>query len=198
MDLRLYSNKDTWVTINPQQLTPTARALAECVSASSLHFRTVIWLQSRRTLRELTSPETATIWYTNAELDRPHRIPWSGWAEYRSDSTVDPHEYLEREARKLPIGYYPVGVDPNQPVPSADVARTEPDLLTRSQVLERLATRGINMHPNTWFAYVKRGHAPRPVRHVGRTPQWDAADIDAYAANRPGRGTRTDLNEKAR
>lgn len=47
--------------------------------------------------------------------------------------------------------------------------------------------------PRTWHSYVAREQAPRPVRHVGRTPLWDAAVVQSYP--RPGRGTRIDLKE---
>lgn len=43
----------------------------------------------------------------------------------------------------------------------------------------------------TWHGYVARGAAPKPARHVGRTPLWDADTVRGYP--RPGRGARTDL-----
>ncbi|WP_037162414.1 hypothetical protein [Rhodococcoides fascians] len=40
----------------------------------------------------------------------------------------------------------------------------------------------------TWHAYVKRpgktNPAPQPLRHIGRTPIWDAQAVHEYAANR--------------
>lgn len=44
----------------------------------------------------------------------------------------------------------------------------------------------------TWHGYVARDNAPKPVRHVGRTPVWDAEQVRTY--RRAGRGARTDLN----
>jgi len=48
---------------------------------------------------------------------------------------------------------------------------------------------------DTWSAYVSRGQAPGPVERVGRTPLWDAEQIEAWVASRPGRGARTDLRD---
>jgi hypothetical protein len=45
--------------------------------------------------------------------------------------------------------------------------------------------------PRTWHSYVARGQAPKPARHVGRTPLWDADAVRDWP--RPGRGARTDL-----
>jgi hypothetical protein len=45
--------------------------------------------------------------------------------------------------------------------------------------------------PRTWHGYVGRDQAPKPARHVGRTPLWDADTVRAYS--RPGQGARTDL-----
>lgn len=47
--------------------------------------------------------------------------------------------------------------------------------------------------PRTWHGYVAREQAPKPVRHVGRTPVWDAEAVRNYP--RPGRGARTDLRD---
>lgn len=44
--------------------------------------------------------------------------------------------------------------------------------------------------PDTFSGYVARGQAPGPVRHVGRTPLWDEAKVQAWADARPGRGAR--------
>ena len=43
----------------------------------------------------------------------------------------------------------------------------------------------------TWHSYVARNQAPGRLRHVGRTPVWDAAAVRAWP--RPGQGARTDI-----
>jgi predicted DNA-binding transcriptional regulator AlpA len=42
----------------------------------------------------------------------------------------------------------------------------------------------------TFSGYVARGQAPKPVRHIGRTPVWDEDDMRAWMNNRPGHGAR--------
>lgn len=51
-----------------------------------------------------------------------------------------------------------------------------------------------DIKPRTWHGYVARDQAPKPARHIGRTPVWDAEIVRAYP--RPGRGARTDLSTK--
>lgn len=40
----------------------------------------------------------------------------------------------------------------------------------------------------TFSGYVARGQAPKPIRHVGRTPLWDEDEIKAWKEGRPGSG----------
>lgn len=44
----------------------------------------------------------------------------------------------------------------------------------------------------TFRSYVARGDcdAPKPVRHVGSTPLWDAAEVRRWNRQRPGKGGR--------
>ena len=48
----------------------------------------------------------------------------------------------------------------------------------------------VRVAARTWHSYVSRGQAPAAVRHVGRTPLWDAADVMAWQASRRGQGWR--------
>jgi hypothetical protein len=64
------------------------------------------------------------------------------------------------------------------------------DMLTRDQVAERLG-----IQPNTLSSLVTRGRAPKPDGHVGRTPWWSPATIDAHLAARAERHRQ--LAEKA-
>lgn len=43
----------------------------------------------------------------------------------------------------------------------------------------------------TWHSYVARDQAPKPVRHIGRTPLWKASDVRDWP--RHGQGARTDI-----
>jgi hypothetical protein len=58
------------------------------------------------------------------------------------------------------------------------------------------AARYVGVKPSTWRAYVKRGQAPPPDGRdegFGRD-YWLPATLDAWMANRPGAGARTDLS----
>lgn len=59
------------------------------------------------------------------------------------------------------------------------------------QVTRDEAAEIAGVKPNTFSGYVARGQAPGPVRHIGRTPLWDAAKVEKWAADRPGRGARS-------
>ena len=49
----------------------------------------------------------------------------------------------------------------------------------------------VGIKASTWRSYVARDQAPQPIRRIGATPVWDAAQIRAW--RRPGQGSRTDL-----
>jgi hypothetical protein len=56
---------------------------------------------------------------------------------------------------------------------------------TTDDVLRWLAEQGRPISASTWYAYVSRGQAPAPKRHVGRTPVWDPRAVKRFheAAN---------------
>lgn len=60
-------------------------------------------------------------------------------------------------------------------------------------VAEAAAIGGIK--PSTFRSYVRRGQAPAPHRHYGRTPVWTRAVIIDWMNNRPGIGARSDLHK---
>lgn len=55
------------------------------------------------------------------------------------------------------------------------------DGMTRNQVLAYLASKGRDIQPGTWSAYVARNQAPQPARKVGRTPLWDPKVVASFA-----------------
>lgn len=182
------------VEINLDRLTPMARALAESVLARPLHARSTVWLESVKTLRELFAENQrrglpahmsdGSFWHTEEELDQPHRIPWCSWSRYPITSATDPHDYLEREAQKLPMGYYPTGADFRDRVPSADTARDDTDLIPKARVLEVLRDLGRPISAATMDNYRSKppNGWPQPARYVGRTPLWSEAQVRSYAA----------------
>lgn len=114
------------------------------------------------------------------ELAYPVRISWSGWSAYPEDSEMDPHDYLEQQARRINPEYTIVGADFRTPVPSYAEGAAD-DGWTRPQVLDYLREQGRPIRPGTWSSYVARGQAPAPSGHVNRTPLWDPREIKAWA-----------------
>lgn len=158
-------------------LSPRARTLAEAVAAAPLQTAADIWMEHELPLRE-TMPDWA-FWHTEEEASRPERRPWRGWARYPLDSKVDPVAYLEREARKIPPNWHVLGHMPDTPAPSLTAGAADQGM-TRDMVLRYLREHGRPIAVSTWSAYVARGQAPRPARHVQRTPLWDRTDIDNF------------------
>lgn len=168
-------------TIDLARLTPRARALAEVLAAAPSRGRTAVLLESARTVREM-DPEADPWWWSTEKLDAPHRVVWEHWSRYPARSTLDPHDYLEQQARKLPIGYYPVGPDFRERPPSADAARAEAHLIGRERVLEVLRECGRPISAATLDNYRSRPPQdwPQPCQYVGRTPLWSEPDVRAY------------------
>lgn len=158
-------------------LSPRARTLAEAVAAAPLQTAADIWMEHEKPLRE-TDPNWQ-LWFTEEQANLPERRPWRGWALYPWDSTVDPVAYLEREARKIPPDWHVLGYVPGNPVPSLEAGAADQGM-TRDMVLRYLREHGRPIAVSTWSAYVARGQAPRPARHVQRTPLWDRVDIDEF------------------
>lgn len=123
-------------------------------------------MHSRKTRREMG--HTAGTWISDEDLDRPVFVSWRGWAYYPADSTMDIHEYLNREAMKIDPGYAPAEADPY------------PARMTADQVLAYLKSNGREITAATWRSYVARGQAPKPVEYVSRTPLWDAAAVEQW------------------
>lgn len=162
--------------INPDQLSPTARTLAEAIANTDSRQPVDIWMEADQPIRD-TTPDWQN-WYTPEEAARPERRPWRGWSKTPLGPAGDPHARLEYEARKIPPGWHVYGAAPGRPNTDRGPVR-EGD--TRF-VLEYLQLRGRTITAATWRSYVGRDQAPKPVRHVGRTPLWDLADIDTWLA----------------
>jgi len=160
-------------------LTPRARALVEAVAATPLRTAVDIWVQRDRPIRD-TAPDWA-LWYTDAQAAQPERRAWRGWSDYPATSTMSPAEYLEQQARRIPPDWHPLGAHPAAPVPSLEAGAADTGM-TRDTVLTWLREHDRPIAPGTWTGYVARGQAPKPRRHIGRTPLWDLADIEQWAA----------------
>lgn len=169
----------TLVDVDLDRLTPRARALAEILARNPLKTRSPILVESTRTMREMGATDADAIWY--GDLDQPHRTTWDHWAKI--PGPIDPHDYLENEARKLPLGYFPVGRSRAGRVPAADAARDDTDLITRSQIAEVMRELGRPIGLATLANYKSNPPKgwPQPVKYVGRTPLWSRAAIEEYA-----------------
>lgn len=178
------------VRIRPQydevdldRLSPRARRLAEAVAASPDAVAGNVWLESDRPAKELR-PDWR-LWYSEERANRPERDLWDAWDKYPAGSSMDPHDYLERQAAKIPAGWHVLGGYRDLATPPILITRSEGDtLMTVRQVLATLERAGRVIKPRTWSAYVARGQAPQPVKRVGREPLWDPADIRAYVEGR--------------
>lgn len=162
--------------VDLDKLSPRARALAEAVAASPLSTASEVWVESDAAIRDRL-PDWET-WYSAERAAQGERRPWSAWDKYRATDGIDPHDWLERQAAKIPDGWHVLGADPHHPVPTQERGEE----WTSAQVLDYLATQGKHINATTWRSYVAREQAPQPVRKVGRTPLWDAAEIRARYA----------------
>lgn len=175
------------VTIDLDDLTPRARALAEAVAQlpGARKGAGEILCEHRTKTRLDMNPDAEAFWPPE-RLAEPARLGWARWDIYRADSEVSPVEYLETQARKIPPEWRIVSgkaiAQPEQPpVPSSQAAGDD-DRLTPRAVVEYLATHHKrHIGPGTWRAYASRGQAPAPVGHVGRESLWSPADVDAWA-----------------
>ncbi|MBE1608994.1 hypothetical protein [Actinopolymorpha pittospori] len=182
VSVELRFDSDHRDTIELDELTPLARALAECLEQRPLRNLATIWLQTIHPTGDLIPADEIHFW-PGENLDEPHRIPWSDWTEYPTDSTQTAVAYLEELARRLPIGYHPVGADFLDSMPKTQAA-SEEKLLTRDQTVELLAHHGRQITTATWSGYVARNEAPQPVEYVGRTPMWSRDEITLWQTDR--------------
>lgn len=166
--------------VDLDQLTPRARALAECIAACPGGRPLDIWMEHDRPIREVR-PDWQ-LWYSDDEASRPERRPWRGWSRYPATSHVPAIQWLEEQARKIPPDWHPLGADPHHPVPSRDAGAAD-RYLTRDQVMTYMRARGRDISVSTWDSYRARKPvplAPPPDRYVSRTPQWLEATIDRW------------------
>jgi hypothetical protein len=159
------------VKIDPDRLTPTARALAEAIAAHRARAAVDIWMEADSPISE-TTPHWE-VWFTPAEAAEPERRPWRGWSTVPLGPAEDPHARLEYEATKIPVGWHVYGPHPDRPLPD----RGPMHLVTTAQIIAWLGRQGRHIGPATWRSYVGKGQAPAPAEKVGRTPLWRMDDV---------------------
>jgi predicted DNA-binding transcriptional regulator AlpA len=74
-------------------------------------------------------------------------------------------------------------------------ARAVPMVIDGEEYVDRaeLATY-LDVEPDTISSWTSRGTMPQPARYVGRSPLWLLSEIDAWNAERPGKGWRSNPN----
>lgn len=186
-------------TVDLEQLSPRARALAEAVDASLSATASTIWIESDQPRGEQWRSEEQRAAYGDPDRDtEPRRQQWSAWDRFYADAPESGEWYLERQAAKIPAGWHIVGaVDPGRPPEQVPTTDRE---LTAEQVVATIALHrpGTRMTARTFRSYASRGQAPQPVRHAGRAPLWDSDVILEWLRARPGPGARTDLRKQQR
>lgn len=69
--------------------------------------------------------------------------------------------------------------------------------MERGEMTDRLTTKEAaalaGVAVSTWDSYLTRGYAPDPDGWFGNQRYWLRSTVEAWKANRPGRGKRTDL-----
>ncbi|WP_181785124.1 hypothetical protein [Streptomyces phytophilus] len=180
--------------IDLDSLSPRARALAEAVAQMRVtptrdgdkRNGLVLCQHTTRTVGDVTPG--AEGWMSPERAAQPDTMTWKDWDRFPADREMPGEEYLERQARKIPHDYAIVGGVRSSldwarqrpdPVPSS-AASGEDRHLTRDQVLNYMRERGRAISASTWSSYTARGQAPRPDRHISRTPLWAVETIDAY------------------
>ncbi|MGP4027294.1 hypothetical protein [Actinomadura sp. 3N407] len=182
-------------TVDLDRLSPRARALAQAVVASLGGKVGPIWIECDRPYGESWAqrPEAERAAYADPDRDARHvRQEWSAWDRFYADAPEDAYWYLERQASKIPEGWHVIGPDPHTPVAGAQQPAED---WFAEDVAEHLgiAVSGVR-------TTLKR-LGVRPYRHEsapggGVRAVYAAAAVRAAHAARPGRGARTDLQQR--
>jgi hypothetical protein len=172
-------------------LTPKARALAEAVHASTGHQPLGVLVDTGQTKGD--NPNHAYLHGTGEQADQIGSQPdlrfMRNLEPLPRDAETTPEEWLEYNARQMPVDAWPVAgarsrMEPlDERVPSAEAARQD-RCLTRDQALLYLSDRGVTVGKDAWIMLQKAGNAPAPRHYAldGRMPLWHVDDLDAYAA----------------
>lgn len=167
------------------QLTPRARALAEALHLSmqpnsNMTFPCDVLCECDATNAELAGrpparpAEYGPVTDPDTKAQRVVHYQFPKATDRRSTS-----EWLEEQARDMPLDWYPIGVRHQPRVPSWEAGRDD-RYLTRGQVLDYLRVHGAEMSVQGWDTLIGTGHLPAPDRYACGKPQWLPATIDAY------------------
>ena len=178
------------VEIDLDTLTPKARALAEAIHASTGHQPLGVLCDTGRTKGD--SPNHAYLYGSGPRADEIGAQPdlrfLTNLEPLPRDAVTGPEEWLEYNARQLPVDAWPIAgarsrMQPlDERVPSAEAARDD-RCMTRDQARLYLADRGAPVGADAWSLLWTAGHLPEPRHRAlgGRMPLWHVDDLDAYA-----------------
>jgi hypothetical protein len=105
--------------VDLDRLSAPARALAEQIARSPLSNRRDVWL-------------------AHVEGDR---AAWSGWSGYPADSAMDPHRYLEVQARKFAEGWRVIPMTDQQSAREAHLQLLKADAASAEHAFRALVVR---------------------------------------------------------
>ncbi len=166
-------------------LTPRARALAESLHDTMQHPATGSGVLDLVFESDKTNSELADLPPRAPDAYRPVKDPdqkaqrttrWGPLLSATAEATLV--EWLEDEARKIPLDWYPVGAPRRPRVPSWEAGAAD-RYLTRDQVLAHLREHDAPMSPTAWDT-LRPTPILEPDRYVCRRPQWLPETVEAY------------------
>lgn len=122
--------------IDLDRLSLCARALAEQLDRGSL-------LSNR-----------GTVWLAHESGDR---TSWAAWSGYPADSQMDPHQYLEQQARRFPEGWRVIPMTEQHSAREAHIQMLKNDVAAAEQTFQALVVREA----------APRGHEAPVAREAG-------------------------------
>lgn len=163
-------------------LTPRARALAEALHDSmqpgTLRSLEVVQ-ESEQTRRESMTPQQWAVYGDPTRADEKT----TRTVLYRFPKSTDARttaQWLEEQARDIPLDWYPIGAVHRPRVPSWEAGRDD-RYLSRDAALAYLRERGAPISPKGWDT-LRGTDVLRPDRYVLGYPQWRPETIEAFAS----------------
>jgi hypothetical protein len=171
--------------VDLDQLTPRARALAEALHDTMQHpavggTALDVRFESDKTNAVLADvpPRVPDAYRPVKDADQlgQRTTRWGPMLSAAADMTLV--EWLESEARKIPLDWYPIGAPQRPRVPSWEAGAAD-RYLTREQVLEYMRDHNAEMSVTAWDT-LRGTELLEPDRYVCRRPQWLPETIDAF------------------
>lgn len=168
--------------VDLDSLTPRARALAESLLPPAGALRVVEIVLETSEPQPRLNPERERVYgdVLRGRFDPDGRRRETQRFHYmRADSSENPATFLERRARELLDGWYPVSARGGPRVPSAEDAAAD-RYMTRDQVITYMRGRPGALSVQGWDTLRPTGNRPDPDRYASGVALWLPATIDAY------------------